>query len=153
VPSVIQPTTLRALEVAIVALLHAQEPTRVDGQALTWKHAADNREIAPSMVPRSFTIAWSSPDEVPGGLTGAADAETSAVLSIVTDYRAIRPEVLGELIQEDFWDLHDWLSQRLHPEITGLMWIGPEGLTVVDEDAQRYSHDFRVQYQRAIRRP
>lgn len=153
-PPVIQTTTLLELERAVIDLLHAQGPTHVDGTDYRWSHFSDNRKLAPSMVPRGFVVQFSDAFEVQGGLTGAADIESGIHLSIVADYRAVREEVIGTVLFTDREDLHDWLSQRLHPAITGLMWVGEGRVFSVGEEVQRrYSFDFPIHYQRAIRSP
>lgn len=143
-------TTLTALEVAMAALIGAMTPTHAADRS-PWIHAADNRQVAPTMQPRRYVFEWGEPEDVIGGCTGNADSETAITMRIEADYRFCRDEILGTVVESDFWDLHDRLSDQLHPLITGLLKFTPTGHVVVDTDAKRIAHVFRIQYLRARR--
>jgi hypothetical protein len=146
----IDTTTVPALELALATRIGGMTPTH-DGDRSPWIHPSDNRQIAPSMTPRRYVFEWGSPRDIRGGATGNADSETGLTMRLVADYRAFRDEDLGEIAESDFWDLHDRLSDQLHPLITGLMWIEPVGHDIVDATAKRIAHVFDVQYMRARR--
>lgn len=143
-------TTPQALELAIAARIRGMTPTH-NGDRSPWVHPSDNRQIAPSMTPRRYVFEWGKPEDVRGGATGNADSETKLEMRLVTDYRFCREEILGEVIESDFWDLHDRLSDQLHPLIAGLMWVEPIGPRVDDAKGPRVAHEFSIQYLRARR--
>jgi hypothetical protein len=142
-------TTLTALEAAFAAVFLGITPTFATEQTSPWIHAADRRQLASGMVPRRYTIAFGAQKVVAGGASGNADTEAEVVMEVETDYRAFRPETLGECVERDFWDLHDYLSDRLDPIVPGLMWIAPVDSPPKVEDPEKIVHRFLVQYMRA----
>lgn len=143
-------TTLTALELALRVRIDGITPTLQLEQSSAWHYAEDRDMPAPSMVPRMYSFEWGDPEVVEGGATGNADTEVRLTLSIVTDYRAFREEDLAFVVESDHWDLHDRLMDSWSQDIV-------PGLTYSDtrsfetEDAQRVTHSFVIQYQRARR--
>lgn len=148
-------TTLTALEAAFAAAFLPIVPTIAVEQVGGWVHAADRRALTPSLTPRRYSIEWGPMSVVPGGATGNGDAEYELVMRVVTDYRAIRKEVLGDVIAADGLDLHDRLADRLDDSgpsaIPGLMWVAQAvpAYAVDNEEAQVIAHLFVIQFLRA----
>lgn len=142
-------TTLPALEAAFAEQFRQIVPTISIERAAGWVHAADRRELAPSMVPRRYSIQWGEPTVVRGGATGQSDTEVGVVMRVVTDYRAFRKETLADVVHADHWDLHDRLADRLDPIIPGLWWIESQRPVVDDIDALVIAHEYVIQYIRA----
>lgn len=142
-------TTPTALEAAFAEQFLAIVPTVAIERASGWCHASDRRALAPSMVPRLYTIEWGVPEVVIGGATGNADTEVALLMRVVTDYRAFRAETLGDVVEADHWNLHDRLADRLDPTIPGLMWIESRGHRADNPEAAVVAHEYQVQYLRA----
>ena len=143
-------TTLSAIEAALRTRIDGITPSHEAGQASAW-HYAEDRDMPPSsLVPRLYSLQWSSPAVVPGGATGNSDTEASVALAIVVDYRAFRVEDLGWTVESDHWDLsdriHDAWSQDLIP---GMTFSESRGFEV--DDTQRVAHLFTLHYMRARR--
>lgn len=145
----IQQTRPRALEDALAAQFALITPSHAVQQGAPWVWAEDRREIPPSMRTRRFRFEWGKAEVVPGGLTGMADTEVAIEMRVVTDYRALREEDLGDLTEQDFWDLHDRMWDRLDPIVPGLTWVDPVAVVVDDPEAFVIAHEFRIQYSRA----
>lgn len=144
----IQQTRPRALEDALAAQFALITPSHAVQQGAPWVWAEDRREISPSMRMRRFRFEWGAAEPVEGGAWGNLDTEVSIEMRVVTDYRALREEDLGDLTEQDFWDLHDRMADRLDPLVPGLTWVEPIRTAVDDAEAFVIAHEFRIQYLR-----
>jgi hypothetical protein len=143
-------TTPQALELAIIAAIASIVPTHPVEQDGGWKPADDNMLAgASSLVPRVFEIRTAPGGTVRGGITGNGDTEKSLNLDVVVDYRAFRDQDLSSIVENDQWDIHDHLSDRLDNGITGLTGIeDPLGPRPDEKAESRIVHQFTIFYLR-----
>lgn len=146
-------TTPRALESAIIAAIASIVPTNPVERDGGWKPADDNMLAgASSLVPRVFEIRFAPGQTVQGGITGNGDTEKSLALNVVVDYRAFREQDLGAVLEDDQWDLHDMLSNRLDGSptnpITGLTHVEDPLGPAPEEGETRIAHQFTIFYLR-----
>ncbi len=144
------PTTVRQLELAIIAEIESITPTETIEQAEGWKHAVDDRlpDNATGRT-RDFEISWAVGPEAELGISGAGGTEHTAEMTVTVHYRTVQEEHLGWLVVEDHWDIFHRLRNRLSPTIKGLTNIESEGTVSEDEDTQIVSHVYTVQYLRS----
>lgn len=150
-PSIIESTTPRELELAIIQTIAAIVPSEVSNREGGWIPAAENEaQGRSSTIARLFYIELSPGAEVPGGLTGNGDSECYLQLDIFGDYRAFVAQEHGSILSRDQWDLYDALTNQINV-IPGLTQVAVDGQPDVDgrEGEARYRFPFQLQYMRA----
>jgi len=152
-PSIIESTTPRALEVAIVQTIAAIVPTEVSHREGGWVPAEENEaQGRSSLVARLFYVEISPGGEVPGGITGNGDTECYLALDIFADYRAFQAQEIGHVVSMDQWDLFDAMQDQINviPGLTQVTVDGQPDFAGLEGEA-RYRFPFQLQYMRARR--
>jgi len=149
-PSIIESTTPRALELAVIQTIAAIVPREVSNREGGWLPAAENEaQGRSSTVARLFYVEISPGPEVPAGITGNGDTECYLMLDIFADYRAFEHQEIGHILGQDQWDLFDALQNTINVT-PGLTHVAVDGQPDFDglEGEARYRFPFRLQYLR-----
>ncbi|HEY8377123.1 MAG TPA: hypothetical protein VIK91_11570 [Nannocystis sp.] len=118
-----QPTTTGALEIAIIAALHAITPSHEHERARTWRHTPSEHQRGRAVLAgtdlRSFDLVWSNAR--PSFMwQGSGPQAWAAELRICVSYRNLPPELARHVIALDGRDLYRALWALPEPTTPGL---------------------------------
>lgn len=152
-PSIIATTTALDLETALIERIAAIVPRHVVQRSLGWRPSPENRPYGESSeVPRMFWVELLPGPAVEGGLTGNGDSEVSLGVDVIADYRAFVDTEVGDVVEQDKWDLFDDWTNAINV-IPGLTHVedpeepGADG----DEEAARIRFPLTIFYMRERR--
>jgi|AACY02.16.fsa_nt_gi hypothetical protein len=147
-----QVTDLRTIEDHVGTVLADVVPKYVVRGADKW--VRHDRAASTSMRTRRYMIEWSPGGVVPDGFFTTEACETSAVLSIVTDY-AVPHQHVDAMIEADHHQLERALYEQLVRGATSdqLVSVASTGAPTVvteegDGDVMKIAHDYTIHYLR-----